>query len=180
MIEFLKFSWWSLILRGLLAILFGVLAIIWPGITLEVLILFFGAYSLVDGFFSAASALANRKHDKTWWLFFFSGLAGIIVGVLTFFLPGITAFVLVILIAARALLVGIFEIIAAIRLRATIKNEWFLILNALLSILFGVVLFLLPGLGALALVWMIGITAVVIGILLLAIGFRVRGWQKPA
>lgn len=180
MINFLQRSWWALALRGLFAILFGVLAIIWPGITLEVLILFFGAYSLIDGFFSAAGALAHRKHDKTWWLFFLSGLAGIIVGILTFFLPGLTAFVLVILIAARALVVGIFEIAAAISLRKTISNEWFLILNALLSILFGAVLLLLPGVGALALVWMIGITAIVIGILLLAIAFRVRNWQKSA
>jgi uncharacterized membrane protein HdeD (DUF308 family) len=177
MINFLQQSWWALALRGLLAILFGVLAILWPGITLEVLIVFFGAYSLVDGFFSAAGALAHRKHDKTWWLFFLSGLAGIIVGILTFILPGLTAFVLVILIAARALIVGLFEITAAIALRKTIRNEWLLILNAMLSILFAVVLFLMPGAGALALVWMIGITAIFIGVLLIAIAFRVRRWQ---
>lgn len=177
MINFLKHSWWALALRGLLAILFGVLAILWPGITLEVLIVFFGAYSLVDGFFSAASALAHRKHDKTWWLFLLSGLAGVIVGVLTFALPGLTAFVLVLLIAARALIVGLFEITAGVALRKTIRNEWFLILNAILSILFGVFLFLLPGIGALALVWMIGMTAIFIGVLLIAIAFRVRRWQ---
>lgn len=180
MIEYFKYSWWSLVLRGLLAILFGILALIWPGITLEVLILFFGGFALADGFFSAAGALANRKHDKTWWLFFFSGIAGIIVGILTFFLPELTAFVLVILIAARALLVGLFEITAAIRLRKTIKDEWILILDGLLSLLFAVVLFLLPGLGALALVWMIGITAIILGVLLFAIGVRVRGWKKSA
>lgn len=178
MINLLKNSWWSLVLRGLLAVLFGILALVWPGITLGVLILFFGAYSLVDGFFSSVGAFAHRKHDKTWWLFFLSGLAGIVVGVLTFLLPGLTVFVLVILIAARALIVGVFEIAAAIALRKTINNEWFLILNALLSILFAVVLFLVPGLGVLALIWMIGITAIVIGILLLAIGIKVRSWQK--
>ena len=180
MINFLQRSWWALALRGLLAILFGALAIMWPGITLEVLIFFFGAYSVVDGFFSAVSALAHRKHDQQWWLFFLSGLAGIIVGVFTFILPGLTAFVLVILIAARALIVGIFEITAAIFLRKTINNEWLLLLNALLSILFAVVIFIKPGAGALALVWMIGITAIFIGILLLAIPFRVRRWQKLA
>ena len=178
MINLLKNSWWSLVLRGLFAVLFGILALVWPGITLEVLILFFGAYSLVDGFSSSVGAFVHRKHDKTWWLFFLSGLAGIVVGVLTFLLPGLTVFVLVILIAARALVVGVFEIAAAIALRKTIYNEWFLILNALLSILFAVVLFLVPGLGVLALIWMIGITAIVIGILLLAIGIKVRSWQK--
>jgi uncharacterized membrane protein HdeD (DUF308 family) len=99
---------------------------------------------------------------------------------LTFILPGLTAFALVILIAARALIVGIFEITAAISLRKMINNEWFLLLNALLSIFFAIVLFIAPGVGALALVWMIGITAILIGILLLAIAFRVRRWQKLA
>ena len=180
MINFLQRSWWVLALRGLFAILFGVLAIAWPGITIEILILFFGAYALIDGFFSAAGALAHLKHDKTWWLFFLSGLAGIIVGLLTLIIPGLTAFVFVILIAARALIVGIIEITAAISLRKMIDNEWFLLLNALLSILFAIALFIMPAVGALALVWMIGITVIFIGILLLAIAFRVRRWQKVA
>jgi uncharacterized membrane protein HdeD (DUF308 family) len=180
MINFLQRSWWALVLRGLLAILFGVMAISWPSITLEILILFFGAYSLVDGFFSSAGALAHRKHDKTWWLFFLSGLAGIVIGALVFLLPGLTALVLVYLIAARALLVGILEITAAIYLRREVNNEWFMILNGLISILFAVVLFLMPGAGALALVLMIGIVAIIIGILLLTLGFRLRSWNKKA
>lgn len=178
MVSYLQRSWWTLALRGLLAILFGMLAIFWPAITLEILILFFGAYSLVDGFASASGALAHRKHDKTWWLFFLSGLVGTVIGILTFLLPGLTAFVLVILIAARALIVGIFEITAAYYLRREIHNEWFLILNGLLSILFAIVLFIFPGVGALALVWMIGIFAVIIGILLVAIAIKLRYWRK--
>jgi uncharacterized membrane protein HdeD (DUF308 family) len=178
MVNFLQRAWWALALRGLLAIGFGVLALFWPGITLGVLVLFFGAYSLVDGFFSSAGALAHRKEDKSWWLFLLSGLAGIIVGVLTFFLPGLTAFALVLLIAARALVVGVFEIIAAFNLRREINNEWFLVLNGLLSILFGIVLFAMPGVGALALVTAIGIIAILIGILLVVVAFRVRNMPQ--
>ena len=172
--KLIKLSWWSLLLRGILAILFGVLAIFWPGLTLEVLILFFGAYALVDGVFSGAAAIAHRKHDSTWWLFLLAGLAGAVLGVLTFLLPGLTALVLVYLIASRALIVGLIEIVYAFALRREIRDEWFYILNGVFSILFGIVLFVLPGVGALALVSVIGAFAILIGVLLLLVAFRLR------
>jgi uncharacterized membrane protein HdeD (DUF308 family) len=172
--KLLKLSWWALLLRGISAILFGVLTMLWPSLTLEVLILFFGAYALVDGIFSGAAAIAHRKHDSTWWLFLLAGLAGVVLGVLTFLLPGLTALVLVYLIAARALIVGVIEIVYAIALRREITGEWFYILNGVISILFGIVLFVLPGAGALALVTVIGVFAIVIGVLLLVVAFRLR------
>jgi len=180
MVTLLARSWWAIALRGLAAILFGILTLIWPGLTLEVLILFFGAFALLDGAFSAVSAIANRKHDRTWWWFLIAGLAGVVVGVLTFVYPGLTAIILVYFIAARALIVGVVEVVAAIALRREISDEWFLIVQGIISALFGVVLFIVPGAGALGLVLVIGIYAVVVGVLLLLVAFRLRSWNKAA
>jgi uncharacterized membrane protein HdeD (DUF308 family) len=172
--KLLKLSWWALLIRGVSAIFFGGLAMIWPGLTLDVLILFFGAYALVDGIFTGAAAIAHRKHDSTWWLFLFAGLAGAVLGGLTFLLPGLTALVLVYLIAARALIVGVIEIYYAIALRREISNDWFYAFNGILSILLGIVLFAAPLVGAMALVTVIGIFAIVIGLLLVIVAFRFR------
>jgi uncharacterized membrane protein HdeD (DUF308 family) len=178
MIQLMKLSWWALLLRGISALLFGLLALVWPGITLEVLILFFGAYALVDGVLTGAAALANRKHDSTWWLFLLAGLIGIAAGVLTFLLPAVTELVLVYLIAARALIVGLIEIVYAFALRREIQNEWFYILNGVLSLVFGVLLFIAPGEGALALVTLIGVFALIGGGLLLVVSIRMRKLLK--
>jgi uncharacterized membrane protein HdeD (DUF308 family) len=178
MVRILARVWWAIALRGLAAILFGALALVWPTLTLEVLILFFGAYALLDGALSAGSAIANRKHDRTWWWLLLSGLAGVVAGILTFVFPGLTEIVLVYFIAARALIVGIAEIAAAVALRREISNEWFLILNGIFAVLFSLVLFVAPGAGALALVLMIGVYAIIAGVLLLLAAFRLRGWGR--
>ncbi len=178
MVKLLARAWWAMALRGLAAILFGILTLIWPGITLEVLILFFGAYALLDGVLSAVSATINRKHDRTWWWFLLSGLAGVVFGVLTFVFPGLTAIILVYFIAARALVVGVVEIAAAVVLRREVSNEWLLILKGIFALLFGLILLIAPGAGALAMVLMIGIYAIIAGVLLLLVAFRLRSWGK--
>jgi len=178
MVKLLARAWWAMALRGLAAILFGILTLIWPGITLEVLILFFGAYALLDGVLSAVSATINRKHDRTWWWFLLSGLAGVVFGVLTFVFPGLTAIILVYFIAARALVVGVVEIAAAVALRREVSNEWLLILKGIFALLFGLILLIAPGAGALAMVLMIGIYAIIAGVLLLLVAFRLRSWGK--
>ncbi len=169
-------NWWAIALRGVLAILFGVAAFVWPGITLSVLVLLFGAYAFVDGLFALLAAL--RQHgdmgSERWWMLLLEGLAGIAAGVLTFIWPGITAVVLLYLIAAWAVITGVLEIIAAIRLRREINNEWLMALAGIASVIFGVLLFLQPGAGALAIVWLIGAYAIVFGILLLFLAFRLR------
>jgi uncharacterized membrane protein HdeD (DUF308 family) len=177
MANLLKNTWWMLAVRGALAVLFGLMALVWTGVTLEALILLFGAYALIDGISTGATAVSNRHVDKFWWLFLLAGLAGALVGLLTFVLPGVTAVVLVYLIAARFLIVGGLEIAAAIALRREVSGEWFLILNGILAVTLAVVLFVAPGTGALALVQVIGIFALLIGILLLVLAFRVRGWE---
>jgi uncharacterized membrane protein HdeD (DUF308 family) len=167
-------NWWALALRGLFGVLFGVAAFAWPGITLGALVLLYGAYAFADGVFALASALAGRTERLPWWALLLEGLVGIGVGVVTVFWPGITALALLYLIAAWAVVTGVFEIAAAIRLRREIRGEWLLALGGTLSVLFGLALVINPGAGALAMVWLIGAYALAFGVLLIALAFRLR------
>jgi len=182
MMEVLARNWWALALRGLFAILFGLLAFAWPGLTLAALVILFGAYALVDGVFALLAAVRAAEAHERWWLFVLEGLAGIAAGLLTFMWPGITALALLYLIAWWAVITGIFEIAAAIRLRKEISGEWALGLGGAASVIFGLVLLFRPGVGALAVIWLIGTYAFVFGVLLLMLGFRLRrhSGQKPA
>jgi uncharacterized membrane protein HdeD (DUF308 family) len=168
-------NWWALVLRGLAAILFGVLAFAWPGITLFVLVLFFGAYMLVDGIFAIVAAVRAAGEEDRWWLLLVQGILGVLAGLVAIFWPGLTALALLYFIAAWAIVTGIMEIVAAIRLRREIEGEWALALSGALSVLFGVLLVVLPApAGLLSLVWLIGAYAVATGVLLLILAFRVR------
>jgi uncharacterized membrane protein HdeD (DUF308 family) len=167
--------WWVLAIRGVAAILFGIAAFVWPGITLTVLVLLFGAYALVDGIFAVVEGISVRKEQERWWLMVLEGVAGIIIGVLTFLYPSITALVLLYFIAAWAIVTGAFEIAAAIRLRREIEGEWLLALAGIASLIFGVLLVIRPSSGALAVIWLIGAYAIVFGILMLVLAFRLRG-----
>ena len=169
-------NWWALALRGLAAILFGVLAFAWPGISLFVLVLFFGAYMLVDGIFAIVAAVRAAGEEDRWWLLLIQGILGVLAGLVAFFWPGLTALALLYFIAAWAIVTGIMEIIAAIRLRQEVEGEWALGLSGLLSVIFGVLLAVLPApAGLLSLVWLIAAYAVATGGLLLILAFRVRG-----
>lgn len=166
--------WWILALRGVIAIIFGILAFALPGMTLLTLVFLFGIYALVNGILALAHALAAPKGYPRFGAMLFSGLVSIAVGVLAFIWPGITALSLVLLIAAWAIVSGIFEIAAAIRLRRVIHHEWLLVLGGTLSLVLGVAILLQPSAGALALLWWIGGFAIVFGVLLVALAFRVR------
>lgn len=166
-------NWWLVLLRGIAAILFGVLAFMWPGLTLFTLVIFWGAFALVDGVLALASAAMGGNPMPRWWLVIV-GLAGVIVGILTFAWPGLTALVLLVFIATWAIVLGVFEIIGAIRVRKEIEGEWFLILNGVLSVLFGIVLLWRPGVGALAVVWIIGAYAILLGIIYIALALKLR------
>ena len=174
MLTMLARNWWVVALRGVFAIIFGVLALIWPGLTLFVLIAMFGAYALVDGIFAVIAGIASYGRNERWWAVLLEGVAGIILGVMTFLWPGTTALVLVYFIAAWALITGVFEIAAAIRLRKEIEGEWMMVLSGILSIIFGLFLVVAPGAGALGLTLVIGAYAIVFGILLLILAFRLR------
>ena len=172
--------WWLLLLRGLAAIIFGILALIWPELTLLTLILLFGAYALMDGIFAVIAGIASFRSNERWWAVLLEGVVGILVGVLVFIWPGPTALVLLYFIAAWAVITGITEIAAAIRLRREITNEWAMGLSGLASVIFGVLLFIYPGAGAVSLVWLIGAYAIIFGILLIILGFRLRGMRGEA
>ena len=173
MLHALAKNWWMLLLRGIAAIVFGALALAWPGMTLVALILFYGAYVLVDGVLAVVAAITGGTLAPRWWLAVV-GLLGIAAGLLTFLMPGLTALVLLYFIAGWAIATGVFQIIGAIKLRHEIDNEWLLILGGIVSVLFGGAMFAAPGAGALALVTVIGIYALFIGVLLVALSLRLK------
>jgi uncharacterized membrane protein HdeD (DUF308 family) len=175
MLHTLTANWWALALRGLVAVLFGLLTLLLPGITLVTLVLLFGAYALVDGVFNVIAFFRVASHH---WAFLIEGVVGILAGLLTFAWPAITAFALLYLIAFWAIFTGIFEIIAGIRLRRMIANEWLLLLMGFFSLLFGLLIVFAPGTGALAIVLWIGAYALVFGGILLALAFRLRGHRR--
>jgi uncharacterized membrane protein HdeD (DUF308 family) len=173
----LKLNWWLLALRGLIAVVFGVLAFMWPGATLLTLVWLFGAFALVNGILSFILAAKTPKGYPKVGSLIFGGLLGILAGLLALVMPGITALGLLILIAAWAIVTGVMELVAAVRLRKIIANEWLLILAGIASVAFGVILLLRPAAGALALIWLIGAWALVFGILLMILAFRMRNWK---
>lgn len=172
--------WWTFVVRGLLAIAFGVLAFFAPGLGIAVLVGLFAAWALIDGVTSLVTGIGGRNRDKSWWLEVLEGVVSIIAGIIALVFPVLAAEVLVIIIAAWAIVTGIFEIIAAIRLREQIRGEFWLGLAGLASILFGVILLVFPGVGALSLVWLIGSFALVFGVFLVILGWRLRGINEMA
>ena len=168
-------SWWVLGLRGLFAVLFGLATLFWPGLTLLVLVYLFAAYAFVDGIFAIAAAFRpSARHTRGWWLLV-EAVIGILTGLVTLFWPGITALVLLYFIAAWFVLTGVARITAAISLRREIENEWLISISGVPSIVFGIVLTVLPGVGLLlSFTQLIGFYALVIGVLLIALGLRAR------
>lgn len=175
MLKSIAHSWWLYALRGVAAIIFGVLALTRPGATVLALVLVFGFYAIADGVLAIVAAFQMRQLAKDWWVVLLEGLAGILVGIIALVYPSVTAVALYLLIAFWAVFTGIMEIIAAIRLRHEIENEWSLILTGVLSIILGVVLVIFPLVGAVGLVWTIGIYAILFGLLMLYLAFTVRG-----
>lgn len=176
MITNLANNWWTFVLRGIFALLFGVIAFVWPGLTILSLTYVFGFYALLDGIFALVAAWNFRSSDR-WWVLLLEGLLGLAAGVIAFVSPGSTALVLLAVIAAWAILTGILEIVAAIRLRQEIENEWLLGLSGAASIIFGLLLAIWLGAGLLTITWIIGAYAIVFGVLMLLLAFRLRGWE---
>jgi uncharacterized membrane protein HdeD (DUF308 family) len=167
-------KWWALVLRGIAAIIFGLFAFFLPEIPVGVLIILFAAYALVDGVFSVAAAINRTDRSGHWVAMLLRGILGILAAIAAMTLPGMTALILLYLIAAWAIVTGIFEISAAIRLRKVITGDWMLVIAGILSILFGLGLAAFPGPGILAVVWLIGTYAVVFGAVMVALGLSLR------
>ena len=176
-------NWWAFVIRGILAILFGVLTFVMPTMALLTLVFLFGFYAIADGVLAIAAAAFRRNGGgggggAPWWGLLIAGIIGILAGLIALFYPGMTAFVLLYIIAAWAVVTGILHIAAAIRLRKQITGEWVLAVTGVLAILLGVMLALFPGTGALAVVLWIGAFAVAYGIMLIALGLRLRAWDR--
>lgn len=179
MFEKITRNWWTFAVRGVIAIIFGIVALIRPEQTLQALVLVFGAFALVDGILTLFAGISSAPYFNRWWAVLLEGVAGVIIGLMAIFQPDITGLALLYLIAAWALLTGMFEIVTAIQFRRVLTNEWMLILGGLLSIVLGVLLVIFPGAGGVSLIWMVGTYAILFGILEIIFAFRLRGlWHE--
>jgi uncharacterized membrane protein HdeD (DUF308 family) len=171
-------NWWSLVLRGILGIVLGLITFAWPGITLAGIVMLFGAYALIDGIFSIAGAVRAMQAHERWGVLVFEGIVGIGAAIVTIAWPAITAIALVYVIGAWALVTGAFEIAAAVRLRKYITGEWLLVLSGIASMVFGFLMLLVPVAGALVIALWFGAYALVTGVILIALGVRLRGLRN--
>jgi uncharacterized membrane protein HdeD (DUF308 family) len=171
-------QWWLVLLEGILAVAFGVIAWVWPDITVATLVILFGAYALATGLMNFYAAYAQHKLGASPWPFIFRGVVGVATGIIVAVWPDISAISLFYVVAAWALVSGVMALVSAIALRKVISNEWSLALAGIASIAFGVLAILYPGDGALALIWTIGIYAVFFGFMLIVLGFRLHSWGR--
>jgi len=174
-------NWWTFVLRGVLAILFGLMLMLLPPLGLLTLVFLFGFYAIADGVFNLIAAFRrNQRSHAPWWALLIAGILSLVAGFIALFWPGITAIALVFVIAGWSLATGIMSIVAAARLRRQIEGEWLLVVTGVLSIIFGILIAIFPGAGALTLVIWIGAYSVVSGVLMIALGFKLRSWIRRA
>jgi uncharacterized membrane protein HdeD (DUF308 family) len=178
-INVLARNWWTWLIRGIVAIIFGILAFLWPGATILAIGILFGAYALVDGIFAIVAAVRAAETQQRWWPFVVEGIVGILIAAITFYDIRITLLALYFTIAAWAFLTGIFEIVAAVQLRKHIANEFWLILGGIASILFGILMIWFPMAGILAIIWLIAAYAIVFGVIMIAFSLRLRSHAQP-
>jgi len=171
--------WWLLALRGFFAAVFGVISLIWPGLTVFVLVILFGAYALVDGVSSLVEAFSRRRELNREWPLVLEGVLGVGAGVITFVWPDITTLALLYIIAAWSIFTGVAELFAAVRLRQAIDHEWLLGLSGVLSILFGLVLIVFPIGAIVTLGILVGVYAIIFGASLILLALRMRSPQSP-
>jgi uncharacterized membrane protein HdeD (DUF308 family) len=171
-------NWWLLALQGTLAVILGVAALVWPGITFEVLVLLFGAYAFINGVIMFGFGLMAAGDNQQWWPLVLGGIIGIATGVLTFAQPAAMGLALVYVVGVWAIVTGLLNIVAAIRLRDIISNEWLMAFGGALSIVFGALVLYQPNAGALTLVWLFGFYAILAGVAHVSLGFRVRGLDQ--
>lgn len=178
--SFYQRSWWSLMIRGVVAVIFGILALTSPTRTLDFLITLFGIFVLVVGVVATIGAIMHRRESDNWWLVLIPGVAGIVIGVISIAMPSFTQAVVIYLIAIWALVSGIGQIYSAMKIRKDVEGEWIPILIGIISVVLGIILFVRPLEAAATVMWLVGLFVLVLGILWLVMGFRVRGWMdKP-
>jgi uncharacterized membrane protein HdeD (DUF308 family) len=166
-------NWWIWIVRGIAAIIFGILCFVVPGIVLETLILFFAVYALIDGVLTIVNSFRNRQQPR-WWAGLLEGVISILAGIGALLFPGMTAMIMLYFIAFWAIFTGVMEIISAIQLRKEIEGEFWLGLGGVISVVAGVLLILFPGAGILSVLTIVGAYAIVFGIMMILLGWRLR------
>lgn len=171
-------NWWALFLRAIAAIVLAIVAFMYPVKALGFLVILFGVYALADGILAVIASIRGLRRGDKWGAMLAEGLLGIAAGLIALTWPGITAVALALLVAAWALITGLFEVAAAIKLRKVIENEWLLILGGVLSIIFGILVMMRPGAGVITLVFLLGAYALAYGIVTLVLAFKVRSWVK--
>jgi uncharacterized membrane protein HdeD (DUF308 family) len=167
-------NWWIVLIRGFWGILFSMVVFLWPGMTLTALIVVYGVYAMVDGWIAMAIGFGGDADGASWWQMVVAGITSTSAGILTFLWPGITAAALLTIIATWSMVRGAADIAAAIRIRTPVQTEWLLIASGVCSVSFSAILFARPGAGALAAIWTIGCSAVVLGVLAMAQAFKLR------
>lgn len=177
MLASLARNWWIFLLRGLCAVVFGVMAFAWPGMTLAILVVVYGIYAIADGITALGVGIVGGLDGARWWQMILVGILSIAAGIVAFVWPAITAIALLAIIATWAIIRGVVQIFAAIRLRAVIENEWLLILSGACSLIFGALMIARPQSGALAVIWVIGMYAVIIGVVEIALSLRLRSFR---
>lgn len=178
MLDILGRTWWLLVLRGVGALIFGGIALLWPDLTVRVIVIVFGAFAIADGIFEIAGGIMGNNSQENRLLRILLGVVSLGAGLVALIWPDITALAILYVIAIWALIIGVMEIIAAFRLRRQIEGEWLLGLSGVISILFGIIAIIFPGAGILSLTWLVGIYAILFGAMLIALGFRLRSWFK--
>jgi uncharacterized membrane protein HdeD (DUF308 family) len=171
-------NWRAVALRGLVAVLFGLVVLFWPNLVLAVLSLFFGIYALVDGGVALVPALRSSDRGARRWLPLAEGTVGVIAGLVALLWPGLTASGLLYVIVGWAVVTGILKIVTAIVLRSEVENGWLLAGGGALSVLFGVILAALVGSDLPSLAPFIGVFAVVVGLALIVFAFRIRDRRR--
>lgn len=176
MLEMLSRNWWMLLVRGFAAVLLGLAAIIAPPATIAAFAIVFAAYLFVEGFFLVVAAITGRGYSR-WWLTLLEGILGIFAGIAAFLFPDALVGTFLLIAAAWAIVSGAFQIVNAIELRRQINNEWWMILGGAISILWGAVILAYPGEALLTLLWLFGVAAIIFGVMLVLLSFRVRGMR---
>ncbi len=174
MLEAMARNWWVLLIRGIAAILFGFAVILFPNLSLVLLVTFLAAYLFVDGVFALIAAFQSRNHPR-WWLLALEGVLGVLAGIAAFYFPAGAVLTVFYIVVFWAIVTGVIEIISAIELRQQIQNEWMLILSGVVSVIFGGVLLFNPGAGVLTLLWLVGVLSLAFGVMLVILAFRVHG-----
>jgi uncharacterized membrane protein HdeD (DUF308 family) len=175
-VQVVRRNWWLLAVRGLLSIILGLIVLFLPGIALLALVYVFAAYMLIDGIMAVVTSIQERGMLNRWGWILFEGVLGIVAGLIAFFYPGITALILLYLVAAWAIITGIMEIVTAFIIRDMVSWEWLLALAGVVSVIFGIILFIHPGAGLLSILWLVGVYSIIFGVTFIVRAFQHRSW----